>query len=79
MECKFRSMREMPVTANEHDLRTGMSVPHDSGALAENWRPNCVLTMIPPSPQRMHKVGQPASGTGETPVPLAGASAVTDC
>jgi len=36
MECKFRSMREMPVTANEHDLRTGMSVPHYSGALAEN-------------------------------------------
>ena len=49
------------------------------GSVNGEWRPNCVLTIIPPSPQRMHKVGQPASGTGETPVPLAGASAVTDC
>lgn len=41
------------------------------GRISGERRPKCVLTMIPPSPQRMHKVGQPASGTGETPVPLA--------
>jgi len=69
----------MPVTANEHDLRTGLSVPL-LGSVSGEWRPNCVLTMIPPSPQRMHKGGAAGEWDGRDPRPSQSrASAVIDC
>ena len=65
---QFRSMGEMPVTANEHDLRTGLSVP-PLGSVSGEWRPNCALTMIPASPQRVHQGGAAGEWDGRDPRP----------
>ena len=67
----------MPVAANEHDLRTGMSVPHYSGALAENGVPVCADD-DPILPQGMHKGEAAGEWNGRDARPHA-VSAVTDC
>ena len=56
MECNFVRRRDASYCkrARFADRNVGATL---LGSVSGEWRPNCVLKMIPPSPRRMHKGG----------------------
>ena len=78
MECNF--VRRARCSYCKRARFADRNVPATRlGSISGERRPNCVLTMIPPSPQRMHKGGAAGEWDGRDPRPTREQVRFTDC